>query len=52
MIWIWCLQEWDSLSDPGMKDALYDIKSMRRVENKLTPNAIPNEIALLNFRHL
>ncbi|MFQ5544308.1 MAG: IS5 family transposase [Nitrospiria bacterium] len=53
MIRIYCLQQWYSLSDPGMEDALYDIESMRRfVGIKLASDAIPDETTLLNFRHL
>ncbi len=53
MIRIYCLQQWYSLSDPGMEDALYDIESMRRfVDLKLASVAIPDETTLLNFRHL
>lgn len=53
MIRIYCLQQWYSLSDPGMEDALYDIESMRRfVGLKLSSDAIPDETTILNFRHL
>ena len=30
MLWIYFLQQWYGLSDPGMEDSLYDVESMRR----------------------
>jgi len=53
MIRIYCVQQGYGRSDPGMEDALYDIESMRRfVKLNLASDAIPDETALLNFRHL
>jgi len=53
MLRIYFLQQWFSLSDPAMEEALYDIESMRRfVGIELNEEAIPDETTLLNFRHL
>ena len=29
MLWVYFLQQWYGLSDPGMEDSLYDVESMR-----------------------
>ena len=51
MIRIYFLQQWYSLSDPAMKDALYDIESMRWFTNiELGEEPVPNETRILNFR--
>lgn len=42
-----------NLSDPGAKEALYDIQSMRAfVGLELGRDDIPDETTILNFRHL
>jgi transposase, IS5 family len=53
MLRIYFMQQWYSLSDPGMEDALYDIESMRRfAEIDLDVDVIPDETTILSFRHL
>ncbi|HNB02333.1 MAG TPA: transposase, partial [Nitrosomonas sp.] len=44
---------WFNLSDRQMEDALYEIDSMRRFAGfGGTTDALPDEITILNFRHL
>jgi IS5 family transposase len=53
MLKIYFMQQWYSLSDPAMEDALYDIESMRRfAEIDLETDVIPDETTILHFRHL
>lgn len=53
MLRIYFMQNWFSLSDPGMEDALYEIETMRRFAGlQLTDDALPDESTILNFRHL
>ena len=53
MLRIYFMQQWYSLSDPGMEDALYEIESMRRFAGlELVEDAIPDETTILNFRRL
>lgn len=53
MLRIYFMQQWYSLSDPAMEDALYEIESMRRFAGlELLDSAIPDETTILNFRHL
>lgn len=53
MIRIYCCQQWFSLSDPGMEDALYDIHSIQRFAGiELGRDAVPDETTILNFRRL
>lgn len=53
MLRIYFMQTWFGLSDPGMEDALYEIESMRRFADlELIEDALPDEITILNFRHL
>ncbi len=53
MLRIYCLQQWYGLPDPGVEEALYDMESMRRFAGlELGEDAIPDETAILNFRHL
>lgn len=51
MLRIYCLQQWYSLSDPAMEEALYEIASMRRFAG-IDLNRVPDETTMLNFRHL
>lgn len=52
MLRIHTMQLFYNLSDPAMEDALYEIDSMRRFANlDLTCN-LPDETAILKFRHL
>ena len=53
MLRIYFMQQWYSLSDPAMEDALYDIESMRRFANiELGEDPVPDETTILNFRRL
>jgi IS5 family transposase len=53
MLRIYFMQQWYSLSDPAMEDALYDIESMRRFANiELGGDPVPDETTILNFRRL
>jgi IS5 family transposase len=53
MLRIYFMQQWYSLSDPAMEDALNDSESMRRfAEIDLEVDVIPDETTILNFRHL
>ena len=53
MLRIYFMQQWYSLSDPGMEDALYEIESMRRFAGlDLGDDTIPDESTILKFRHL
>lgn len=53
MLRIYFPQQWYQLSDPGVEEALYDIKSMRAFAGlELGRDAIPDETTILNFRHL
>lgn len=50
---IYFMQQWYSLSDPAMEDALYDIESMRRFAGlELDTDAMPDETTICKFRHL
>jgi transposase, IS5 family len=53
MLRIYFLQQWFSLSDPAMEDALYDIESLRRFAViELGQDEVPDETNILKFRHL
>lgn len=53
MLRIYFMQQWYALSDPAMKDALYEIESMRRFAGlDLADDAMPDERTILKFRHL
>lgn len=52
MLRIHLMQNWFSLSDPGMEDALYDMPAVRRFAGLSSLSAIPDETTILNFRHL
>jgi IS5 family transposase len=52
MLRIYYMQQWYSLSDPGMEEALYDMESMRRFAHlSLWDGGIPDETTILHFRH-
>ncbi len=53
MLRIHFLQQWFSLSDPGMEDEIYDSASIRRFLSidPLT-DTVPDESTILRFRHL
>ena len=52
MLRVHLMQNWFSLSDPGMEDALYDMPAMRQFARLSSLAAIPDETTILNFRHL
>jgi IS5 family transposase len=53
MLRIHLLQQWYSLSDPAMEEALIDVPTMRRfVGIDLITDRIPDETTMLTFRHL
>ncbi len=49
---IHCMQQWYSLSDGAMEDALYEITSMRLFAKLSLDQAIPDRTTIMNFRHL
>ncbi|NBB81472.1 MAG: IS5 family transposase [Verrucomicrobia bacterium] len=51
MLRIHCMQLFYNLSDPAMKDALYEIESMRRFAGLRLSDRLPDETTILNFRH-
>lgn len=52
MLRIHCMQQWYSLSDPAMEDALYEIASMRLFSGLSLDKPIPDHTTIMNFRHL
>jgi IS5 family transposase len=52
MLRIHCMQQWYSLSDPAMEDALYDTPPMRSFAGLSLDGAIPDHTTIMNFRHL
>jgi len=53
MLRVHCLQQWFSLSDPGVEEALMDIDGMRRFAGiSGGADRIPDETVVLNFRRL
>ena len=52
MLRIHCMQQWYSLSDGAMEDALYEIASMRLFAKLSLDQAIPDRTTIMNFRHL
>lgn len=52
MLRIHCMQQWSSMSDPAMEDALYEIASMRLLAGLSLDCAIPDHTTIMNFRHL
>ncbi len=53
MLRVYCLQQWYGLSDPGVEEALYDMRFMREFCGlELGNDAIPGETSILNFRRL
>lgn len=51
MLRVQCLQLLYNLSDPGMKDALYEIESTLRFAGLRLSKRLPEESTMLNFRH-
>jgi IS5 family transposase len=52
MLRVHLMQNWFSLSDPAMEDALYDMPALRTFAGLSSVSAIPDETTILNFRHL
>jgi IS5 family transposase len=52
MLRVYLMQNWFSLSDPAMEDALYDMPALRQFAGLSSLDAIPDETTILNFRHL
>jgi IS5 family transposase len=52
MLRVYLMQNWFSLSDPAMEDALYDMAALRQFARLSSLDAIPDETTILNFRHL
>lgn len=53
MLRVYFLQNWYALSDPMAEETLYDSEAMRRFAGiELSDDRIPDEITILNFRHL
>jgi len=52
MLRIHLLQNWFSLSDPAMEEALYEITSMRQFTRLTLSAPIPEDTTIMNFRHL
>ena len=53
MLRIHLLQQWYSLSDPAMEEALIEVPTMRRFAGiELISDPIPDETTILTFRHL
>ncbi|MGL4871264.1 IS5 family transposase [Aeromonas veronii] len=52
MLRIHSMQQWYSLSDGAMEDALYEITSMRLFAKLSLDQAIPGRTTIMNFRHL
>ncbi|KPX99877.1 MULTISPECIES: IS5 family transposase [Pseudomonas syringae group] len=52
MLRIHLLQNWFSLSDPAMEEALYEMTSMRQFARLTLSAPIPEDTTVMNFRHL
>ena len=52
MLRVHLMQNWFSLSDPAMEEALYEIASLRSFARLNLTEPIPDETTILNFRHL
>ncbi|MFO0350473.1 MAG: IS5 family transposase [Alphaproteobacteria bacterium] len=52
MLRVYLMQNWFSLSDPAMEDALYDMPALRQFAGLTSLDAVPDETTILNFRHL
>ena len=53
MLRIHLLQQWYSLSDPAMEEALIEVPTMRSFAGiELISDRIPDETTILAFRHL
>ncbi len=52
MLRVHLMQNWFALSDPAMEEALYEIAPQRAVGRLSLGKPIPDEMTILNFRHL
>jgi IS5 family transposase len=52
MLRIHLLQNWFSLSDPAMEEALYEMTSMRQFARLTLSAPIPEDTTAMDFRHL
>lgn len=52
MLRVHLMQNWFSLSDPAMEDALYDMPALRQFARLSSQDSVPDETTILNFRHL
>ena len=52
MLRVHLMQNWFTLSDPTMEEALYETASMRKFAGLKLSEAIPDETTILNFRHM
>ena len=53
MLRIHLLQQWFSLSEPAIEEALIEVPTMRRFAgNELISDRIPDKTTILTFRHL
>jgi len=53
MLRIYFLQNWFNLSDPAVKESLYDMRVMREfVDIDLGEEPVPDETTVCKFRHL
>ena len=53
MLRIHLMQQWYSLSDPAMEDALIEVATIRRIAGiDMISDRIPDETTILSFRHL
>ena len=52
MLRVHCVQLFYNLSDPGMEDPLYESDPVRRFVGLKLSGALPDEITILNFRHM
>ena len=53
MLRVHLLQQWYSLSDPAMEEALIEVPTMRRFAGiELISDRIPDDTTILTFRHL
>ena len=46
------MQQWFTLSDPAMEEALHDVPLFRQFANLSWDNRLPDESTILRFRHL
>lgn len=52
MLRVHLMQNWFTLSDPAMEEALYETTSMRNFAALKLSESIPDETTILNFRHM